>query len=292
MIDSLYSSFDWRLLDDPGFKEDSVREELISPLLVRLGYSASGANRIHRSKAVKHPFVYLGSRSYRIELIPDYLFQVAKEYRWVLDAKAPSESTRQGRNAQQAYSYAIHPEIRVRHFALCNGRDFTVFDIHTLVPTLDLPLRSIHEHWRQLAELLGPEAFLTAPDGLNPDLGLHLHRLGMSHFETLHFVLIAVPLIARVTEASYTVGGTYEFGEERFCASFDFDAALLPQLMDILPADARAMAQDQLSRSPFKADLRTFLPHATISCELGKVVEWTHDKTEAFCPFHVTKFSN
>ncbi|MHA3773644.1 restriction endonuclease [Verrucomicrobiota bacterium sgz303538] len=291
MTDPLYNAFDWSLLDDPGFKEDSVREELISPLLTRLGYTASSVNRIHRSKAVKHPFVYLGSRSYRIELIPDYLFQVSQKYRWVLDAKAPSENIRQGRNAQQAYSYAIHPEIRVRYFALCNGRDFTVFDIHTLVPTLDFPLRNIHEHWSQLTELLGPEAFLSAAENLNPDLGLHLHRLGMSRFETHHFILVTVPLIARITDTSYTIGGTYEVGDERFCASFDFDATLLPQLMDLLPADARAFAEDQLSRSPFTADLRTFLPHATISCQLGKTIEWTRNKSEAFCPFRVTKFS-
>jgi hypothetical protein len=113
----------------------------------------------------------------------------------------------------------------------------------------------------------------------------------MSHFETIHFVLIAVPLIARVTETSYTIGGTYEFGDERFCASFDFDAGLLPQLLNVLSSDARALAEDQLSRSPFKADLRTFLPHATLACELGENVEWTHNKSEDFCPFRVTKFS-
>jgi hypothetical protein len=163
MTDPLYKSFDWSLLDDRGFKEDSVREELISPLLVRLGYTASGANRIHRSKALKHPFVYLGSRSYRIEIIPDYLFQVSQRYHWVLDAKAPLENIRQGRNPQQAYSYAIHPDIRVRYFALCNGRDFTVFDIHTLVPSLDFPLRSIHDHWHQLTDCLGQRHSSTLP---------------------------------------------------------------------------------------------------------------------------------
>jgi len=113
----------------------------------------------------------------------------------------------------------------------------------------------------------------------------------MSHVENLHFVLIAVPLIARVTETSYTIAGTYEVDEGTFCASFDFDAALLPQLMSVLPADARAMAEDQLSRSPFKTDLRTFLPHATISCHLGDFVELTRDKSEAFCPFRVKGFS-
>ena len=45
--------FDFKLLDDPDFKEDSVREEIILPLLKYLGYSASGQNRIVRSKSLR-----------------------------------------------------------------------------------------------------------------------------------------------------------------------------------------------------------------------------------------------
>jgi hypothetical protein len=37
----IYENFDWTLLKTSGFKEDSVREELIAPLLKMLGYSAS-----------------------------------------------------------------------------------------------------------------------------------------------------------------------------------------------------------------------------------------------------------
>ena len=44
----MFEEFDFTLLDDPGFKEDSVRGELISPLLRRLGYSASPPNQITR----------------------------------------------------------------------------------------------------------------------------------------------------------------------------------------------------------------------------------------------------
>jgi hypothetical protein len=291
MLNPIYKSFDWSLLDTSGFKEDAVREELIAPLLVRLDYTASGPNRIYRSRALKHPFVYLGSRAHRIELIPDYLFEVGKRLRWVLDAKSPSESTRQGKNAQQAYSYAIHPEIRVRYFALCNGRDFTLFDIHRLVPSLDFPLRDIHNHWQRLTEILAPESFNVAFDELNPDLGLHLHRLGMRHFEELHFVHIGVGLVARITDETYSIGGTYVLGEEHYCASFDFDAALLPQLLALFPPAARDLAAVQLRRSPFKSDLRAVLPHVTVSCKLGEHLEWTHDKAEEFCPFNVTKFS-
>ena len=46
----LFADFDFALLDDPDFREDSVREELIVPLLTALGFSASPPFRIIRSK--------------------------------------------------------------------------------------------------------------------------------------------------------------------------------------------------------------------------------------------------
>jgi len=45
MLGLLFNDFDSRLLDDAGFKEDSVREELIAPLLKALGYSAAPQTR-------------------------------------------------------------------------------------------------------------------------------------------------------------------------------------------------------------------------------------------------------
>src|SRR5258708_5322375 len=46
--------FDFSLLDSTDFKEDSVREEIIQPILKALGYSAGGKNRIIRSLALSH----------------------------------------------------------------------------------------------------------------------------------------------------------------------------------------------------------------------------------------------
>jgi len=114
--------FDFSLLDSPGFKEDSVREEVILPLLKAIGYSASGPNTIVRSKGLEHPFLTVGSKKKPITLIPDYLLTVEGNFTVVLDAKAPGEEIKTGDNVEQVYSYAIHPEIRVELFGLCNGR--------------------------------------------------------------------------------------------------------------------------------------------------------------------------
>jgi hypothetical protein len=56
-----FEAFDFEMLRDPDFREDSVREELVVPLLRALGYSASPPNRIIRSRPLEHPFVYIGT---------------------------------------------------------------------------------------------------------------------------------------------------------------------------------------------------------------------------------------
>src|SRR5712664_4742574 len=90
--------FDFTVLDSPDFKEDSVREEIVHPILKALGYGASGPNRIIRSKGLEHPFLTVGSRKMPITLIPDYLLTVDENFTFVLDAKAPAEEIKTGQN--------------------------------------------------------------------------------------------------------------------------------------------------------------------------------------------------
>ena len=56
---SLFGNLDFRRLsENPDFKEDSVREVIILPILKELGYSQQN---IVRSKTLEHPFLKIGS---------------------------------------------------------------------------------------------------------------------------------------------------------------------------------------------------------------------------------------
>jgi DNA modification methylase len=158
MSNNLFSDFDFSSLDSPNFKEDSVREDLIMPILKELGYSSQSENKIIRSKKVRHPFVTVGAKELPLTNFPDYLLEVGGKYAWVIDAKAPNEDIKTGKNVEQAYFYAIHPEIRVPIYALCNGREFIAFDVHgeTLIY---FSLSEIEKHWHKLQDLLSPPAF-------------------------------------------------------------------------------------------------------------------------------------
>lgn len=156
---NIFSDFDFSLLDSSDFKEDSVREELILPILKALGYEAHGKNKIHRSKTVSHPFVKVGSKKRELKNYPDYLLEVAGKYAWVLDAKAPDEEIKTGENVEQVYFYAIHPEIRVEYYALCNGKEFILFHISQSEAVLYFSLSEIENHWHDLEKYLAPNAF-------------------------------------------------------------------------------------------------------------------------------------
>ncbi len=156
---NFFNGFDFQLLETGEFKEDAVREELIHPILKKLGYKAYGHNRILYSKTLQHPFVKIGSQKRQINVIPDYLLEVAGNYAWVLDAKSPSENITSGSNIEQVYSYAIHPDIKVEYFALCNGKEFVVYSINSKEPILFFQLSEIDKHWEEIEKVLGPDRF-------------------------------------------------------------------------------------------------------------------------------------
>lgn len=159
-MSELFEDFDFNILEDPDFEESSVREEIISPILKSLNYKAFGKNKILREKAMTHPFVQTGSKKREITNFPDYLLQIDRDYKWVLDAKAPNEGIKSGKNKEQAYFYAIHPEIRVNLYALCNGKEFILFHISQEEPLLYFQVSEFEQYKSDLKKHLAPDAFV------------------------------------------------------------------------------------------------------------------------------------
>lgn len=145
------------ILDNPDFKEDSVREVIILPILKELGYKREN---IVRSKTLEHPFLKIGSKKRSIKLVPDYLLKVENNFAWVLDAKSPNEKVKDSDNVEQVYSYSTHPEIRSTYFALCNGVEFSLYRRElTAQPILYFSMDEIEHHWEKLRMYLSPDSF-------------------------------------------------------------------------------------------------------------------------------------
>lgn len=139
-------------------KEDSVREVIILPLLNYLGYRE---DNIVRSLTLKHPFLKTGSDKKRaIQLVPDYVLRIEDRYAWVLDAKGPRENLLDDDYVGQAYSYAVHPEVRSNYFALCNGIEFSLYRTDgTNDPILYFQLEEIDFYFDKLRNLLSFNSF-------------------------------------------------------------------------------------------------------------------------------------
>ncbi|BAQ66197.1 DNA methyltransferase [Geminocystis sp. NIES-3709] len=155
---NIFSQIDFNSLkNNPDFKEDSVREVIILPLLKSLGYTE---NNIIRSKTLQHPFLKIGSKKRKINLIPDYLLKIENNYAWVLDAKAPNENIKEGEHIEQVYCYATHPEVRSLYFALSNGVEFSLFKTSgNDTPILYFSLDEFDYYYEQLSQFLSLNSF-------------------------------------------------------------------------------------------------------------------------------------
>ncbi|MBE3095130.1 MAG: type I restriction enzyme HsdR N-terminal domain-containing protein, partial [Actinobacteria bacterium] len=155
----LFGNLDFRTITlNPNFKEDSVREVIILPILYALGYEDQN---IIRSKTLEHPFLKVGSnKKLPIKLIPDYSLKVEGIFAWVLDAKSPDRRVDDSDNVEQVYSYATHPEIRSTYFALCNGLKFVLYRREfTNKPILYFSIDEIEYYWDDLKMHLAPRSF-------------------------------------------------------------------------------------------------------------------------------------
>lgn len=111
------------------FNETDVREEIITPLLHRLGFKSGTENDIIREQSLRYPREFLGRKNPKKDPVlrgkADYILEAKGRVRWVIDAKAPDVLIDDDA-IEQAWSYANHAEVRAVYFAVCNGRTLTV----------------------------------------------------------------------------------------------------------------------------------------------------------------------
>lgn len=144
-----------------GDTEQDVREDLLKPLLELLGYCAGTENAIARHVSLKVSYIKLGTRKINITTFPDYVLSVANLRKWVLDAKNKNESVLDIEHIFQVHSYAMHKEINVPLYGLCNGNELALYRTAdtTNEPVFYIRRSEIIERWEELHELLSVEGF-------------------------------------------------------------------------------------------------------------------------------------
>lgn len=281
----MFDNFDFSILDDPEFLEDSVREEIVTPILKRLGYSAVGSARIVRSRSLVHPFVMIGSQKRRIYIVPDYLLIVDGKNGFILDAKAPSEAIVKSDHVEQAFSYAIHPEVRVDIYALCNGHELVVYDVRKFDPVFLCPVADLSERWDECAAVLSPDA-ITRPflRDLLPDFGVRALKSGLSdvHWQ---FFGAQIDNFLKVSDDTVSTFAHIDDNGVKCGMSLDFPIDVFNQLLGFCDDGLRQEIEFFLSRNPFSVAMPEPIV-ADIHAQLGNPTK-SNDTGEEFVPFTV-----
>jgi hypothetical protein len=280
--------FDPSLLNSPEFKEDSVREVIITPILSRLGYTPSGSDRVIRSKSLVHPFIYVGTRKLPVTLIPDYTLLSEDKALCVLDAKSPSEDILSRQHVQQAYSYAIHPELKCTTFALCNGKQLAVFSVDDPKPLLVLAFHELDSHWTEVERFLAPR-FLRNPllRKFVPDLGIAYARMGLTKRSKIELLGVELNYFMRSTEDLITASTGLLFADKDHLMSMDFHPRFLDAILAGLPPQLAAQFRSALDRWPFQAAAEGII-EVDAELTLGDVV---NNGNEQFIPLVVRKIT-
>lgn len=149
-------------LDFATMNETDVREEFIAPLLRILGYRSGTEHGVIRELPLRYTQLQLGRKKPQTDPElrgkADYICEAGSRVRWVIEAKPPGSELSDD-DEEQAWSYAVHPEVRAVYHCLTNGHEFRVYR------SSDLPQRSpvYSATYSQLRESLEPLKLLLAP---------------------------------------------------------------------------------------------------------------------------------
>lgn len=280
----IFENFDFSILDSPSFKEDAVREEIIFPILRRVGYKSSGEIRTERSKSLVHPFVMIGSKKRRINIVPDYTLYFRQKPLMILEAKAPCDSIFQSQHVEQSYSYAIHPDVRCEYYGLCNGRELIIYHIRKWNPVFRIDIPLVDRHWDEVYKHLHP-TFLEMPElrELMDDYGLHARKAGFTQDTNLIFIDYFLQDIMKVSDTLFTSTSNHKEEGRDFCVSFDYTNEVLLEIVAHLPEDYAHELNEHLQQQPFRFDVDGKI---NISCR-GRLGELTQGEFELFVPVKI-----
>lgn len=140
--------FDFSLLDNKDFKEDSVREDIIAPLLKELGFESKKSQEgltLKRSIKLTSDTILGSNKSIKSKdlIIPDYVLYIDGKPHCVLDAKKPNvDINSKSKSERQAFYYAINPKMQSPFYALCNGRSLTLYQTSNQELILEIDLNT------------------------------------------------------------------------------------------------------------------------------------------------------
>lgn len=283
----MFENFDVSILNDPEFKEDSVREEIIAPVLKKLGYLSSGTNRIIRSRTLIHPYVAIGSKQNKINIIPDYILEIDGSIEVIIDAKSPHVSLENSKHVEQAYSYAIHPEIRAKIYSLCNGKEWIIWDIDKFNPILKISINELVNDFDKIEKILKPKNVIhPIQREYLRDYGLTFLKMGITSNMIQHFLSVEINFIGKTEDDLFTINCQIDTDGEPLMATFDMNKNQYLELLEMFPIQTKNIIKESLSKQPYHA----FGFEPIFVSFRGKFGNLQYGRDEDFIPIIIEEF--
>lgn len=148
--------------DISAMNETDVRELIVRPFLHALGYRQGTHANIRTEQKFSYSKAFLGHKNPdkdpELQGRADYICEVISYGRWVVEVKSPKRRLTQ-EDANQAHTYAAHPEVAGVYSLLTNGREFRLYQTSKPEePQFSWPVSSTVDNLMMLRNLLGPEA--------------------------------------------------------------------------------------------------------------------------------------
>jgi len=201
----------------------------------------------------------------------------------VLDAKAPSAKLVKTKHAEQAYSYAIHPEVRTRFYALCSGRQLVAYDTQGIAPIFVLDFADIDSNWELIESVLSPENVSKfAQSYFQPDYGATMMKMGYPTGFPWIFSFVKFLQFCWVREDLYTMSVGGPIGDETHIVSFDSNKHTFDRILSFTDAENRDHILENLSPGHMVTAKRPI--YLSLNTVIG---EETRGEFESFVPFMI-----
>jgi len=273
--------------------ETDVRENIIVPLLRELGYRRDSDNDIITEQSLRYPKAFLGrkkSTDPKLRGKADYILEVDRRLRWVIEVKAPTIEIDDD-DRDQAWTYAAHPEVKSIFYMVTNGRVFELYrtiDGPGVKPIYHFSYSNVDtQAFHVVSNILGPDALKRDFAAYVLDTGLPLGP-GLRSFAklingnaTYTSCKPSLPGVSLVGLNNHVREGSVERTEDGQIAAFikfgsshqQMDQLLAQINLDVFEVSTleKSISNDPQNPTTFSSLIHTKIPKGTLLFNPGKV---------------------
>jgi hypothetical protein len=147
-----------------GFNEALVRFHIVDQIIRKLGFDNGDDVYFIPEEKLEYPYIHIGRRNKKKDVplgFPDYRAGLkGRRGCFIIEAKAGNVDL-SPKDVEQGHSYAAHAQVGANYFAICNGRQFQLYETLSgpnSEPIVDLKIEELDERFHEIENVISPSA--------------------------------------------------------------------------------------------------------------------------------------